>query len=203
MKAFLRTFFVIIVLVVFTAFATQDSTKTDREMVSKIREEGFQHSQVMDIVGYMTDVLGARLTLSQDMARAQIWAKGKMEKIGLVNTVIEPFMDYGVAWDNEYFSLHMLKPDYQPMVGFPLSHTPSTKGKITCPVIIADVKVKKDLDPFRGKLKGAAVLATPPVVFDLERMAQATPRRTPEELKQLEEDVIPKPRRRRGPRAPG
>jgi hypothetical protein len=202
MKSFLRTFFVIIVLIVFMTFATENSPKTDLEMVSKIREEGFQRSQVMDTVGYMTDVLGARLTLSQDMARAQIWAMDKMEKIGLVNTVIEPFMDYGVAWDNEYFSLHLLKPDYQPMVGFPLTHTPSTKGKITCPVVIADVKIKKDLDQFRGKLKGAAVLSTPPAVIDLERMAQATPRRTPEELKQLEEDVIPKPRRRRGPPAP-
>ena len=202
MKLFLRTFFVIIVLIVFTTFATEDSPKTDWEMISKIREEGFQRSQVMDMAGYMTDVLGARLTLSQDMVRAQIWAKDKMEKIGLVNTVIEPFMDYGVAWDNEYFSLHLLRPDYQPMVGFPLTHTPGTKGKITCPVVIADVKMKKDLDQFLGKLKGAAVLATPPAVIDLERMAQATLRRTPEELKQLEEDVIPKPRRRRGPPAP-
>jgi carboxypeptidase Q len=202
MKSFLRTFFVIIALIVFTSFALDDSPKADREMVSKIREEGFQHSQVMDIAGYMTDVLGARLTLSQDMARAQIWAKGKMEKIGLVNTVIDPFMDYGVAWDNEYFSLHLLEPDYQPMVGFPLTHTPSTKGKVKCPVLIADVKTKKDLDQFRGKLKGVAVLATPPAVIDLERMAQATLRRTPEELKQLEEDVIPKPRRRRGPATP-
>ncbi|MEE9566566.1 MAG: hypothetical protein V3W17_03615, partial [Desulfobacteria bacterium] len=162
MKLFFRTFFVIIVLIVFTTFATENSPKTDWEIISKIREEGFQRSQVMDIVGYMTDVLGARLTLSQDMVRAQIWAKDKMEKIGLVNTVIEPFMDYGVAWDNEYFSLHLLRPDYQPMVGFPLTHTPSTKGKITCPVVIAGVKMKKDLDQFLGKLKGAAVLATPP-----------------------------------------
>ena len=78
MKLFFRTFFVIIVLIVFMTFATEDSSKTDWEMISKIREEGFQRSQVMDIVGYMTDILGARLTLSQDMARAQIWAKDKM-----------------------------------------------------------------------------------------------------------------------------
>ncbi len=202
MKSFLRTSIVIIVFIVFSTFAGEESLKIDLEMVAKIREEGFQRSQVMDIAAYMTDVLGARLTLSQDMTRAQIWAKDKMEKIGLVNTVIEPFMDYGVSWDNEYFSLHMLKPDYQPMVGFPLAHTPSTKGMINCPVKIAEVRVKKDLDSFRGKLKGAAVLSTPPVEYDLERMAQATPRRTPEELKQLEEDVIPKPRRRRGPPTP-
>ncbi len=67
MKSFLRAFFVIAVLIVFSTFAGQDSLKTDLEMVAKIREEGFQRSQVMDIVGYMTDILGARLTLSQDM----------------------------------------------------------------------------------------------------------------------------------------
>ncbi len=51
MKLFFRTFFVIIVLIVFTIFATEDSPKTDWEMISKIREEGFQRSHVMDIVG--------------------------------------------------------------------------------------------------------------------------------------------------------
>ena len=165
MKSILRALFVIIILTVFTAFAVNDPPKADWDMVSKIREEGFQHSQVMDIAGYMTDVLGARLTLSRDMRRAQNWVKNKMEKIGLINTVIEPFMDYGVSWDNEYFSLHLLEPDYQPMVGFPLTHTPGTKGKITCSVFIADVKTKKDLDRLRGKLKGIAVLATPPAVI--------------------------------------
>ena len=165
----------VITLMVFTVFAENDTFKPDLEMIAKIREEGFQRSQVMDIVGYMTDVLGARLTLSQDMKRAQIWAKEKMEKIGLSNIVIEPFMDYGVTWDNEYFSLHLIEPDYQPMMGFPLTHTPSTKGKISCPVIIADVQTKKELEKHRGKLQGAAVLWTPPAAIDLERMAQATP----------------------------
>jgi len=50
-----------------------------------------------------------------------------------VKRLIRLLMDYGVSWDNEYFSLHMLEPDYQPMVGFPLTHTPVTRGKIVCP----------------------------------------------------------------------
>ena len=32
------------------------------EVVSRIRDEGLRRSQVMDIVGYMADVLGPRLT---------------------------------------------------------------------------------------------------------------------------------------------
>jgi len=184
------------------AFSVSDNFQADPDIVAKIREEGFQHSQVMDIAGYMTDVLGARLTLSEDMKRAQSWVKDKMDQIGLVNIVVEPFMDYGVTWDNEYVSLHMLEPDYQPMVGFPLTHTPGTNGKITCPAVIVDVKTRKELDEFKGRLSGAVILSTPPAEIDLARMAQATPRRSAEELKQLEEDVIPKPQRRARPSGP-
>jgi hypothetical protein len=89
--------------------------------VAKIREEGLQRSRLAETLSYMTDVLGARLTLSEGMTRAQAWAMAEMERIGLTNTVIEPFMDYGVSWDNEYVSLHLVEPDYQPMVGYPLA----------------------------------------------------------------------------------
>ncbi|MCJ7581736.1 MAG: M20/M25/M40 family metallo-hydrolase [Candidatus Aminicenantes bacterium] len=199
MKNLSKILIAVFTITVFSAFALNEPPE---DMVAKIREEGFQNSQVMDIVGYMTDVLGARLTLSEDMKRAQIWAKNKMGEIGLVNTVIEPFMDYGVTWDNEYFSIHMREPDYQPMVGFPLSHTPSTNGKITSSALIVEIKTKKDLDRFRGKISGKVVLSTPPADIDLEQMAQATPRRSPEEMKKMEELVIPQPQRRTIPQAP-
>jgi len=166
-------------------------TAIDWDMVAKIREEGFQRSQVADIVGYMTDVLGARLTLSQDMKRAQTWAKAKMEKIGLINTVIEPFMDYGAAWDNEYFSLHMLEPDYQYLMGYPLAYTPGTNGKIACPAVIVNIQIKADLEKYRGKLKGMAVLASPPVALNPAAMPQGVTRRTDEDLKKLEEAITP------------
>jgi carboxypeptidase Q len=197
MKKTLRLFLIICVCTVLFAFAALRTPEVEWDMVAKIREEGFQRSQVMDMAGYMSDVLGARLTVSQDMKRAQIWVKDKMEEIGLANTLIEPFMEYGVAWDNEYFSLHMLEPDYQPLVGFPLTHTPSTPGKITCPALISEIRVRQDLDKFRGKLEGTVVLTTPQAAIDLEALARATPRRTYEELKQMEENVIPRPRRRR------
>jgi len=190
------------ILVTSAVMTLAQQPKVDLEIAAKIREEGLQRSQVMDIVGYITDVLGARLTLSADMKRAQAWAKEKMETIGLVNTVIEPFMDYGVSWDNEYFSLHMLEPDYQPMVGFPLTHTPGTGGKIICPVVIADVQLKSDLAKYQGKLGGAGVLATPPFAITQENLARGVSRLTEEDLKKMEEAVIQTPPRPRTPPGP-
>ena len=151
----------------------------------------------MDIVGYMTDVLGARLTGSQDMKRAQLWAKEKMEKIGLVNVAIEPFMDHGISWDNEYISLHMLEPDYHPLVGFSLTHTPGTDGKIVAQAMIVDIQTEKDFERYQGKLQGAVVLISPPLPLDPTAASLVADRRSDEELKRMEQMVIPRPRRRR------
>ena len=175
--------------------SSSDQSKVDWDTVAKIREEGLQRSQVMDIAGYIVDVLGARLTNSAHMKRAQAWVKGKMEQLGLENVVIEPFMDYGVTWDNDYFSLHMLEPDYQPMTGFPLTHTPGTQGKTVCAAVIAEIQTKADLAKLKGKLKGLAVLATPPVAIDQASLSQGVNRLTAEDLKKLEENVTPPPPR--------
>ena len=123
----------------------------DQEMVDNIRQEGFDRSELSNTLSYMTDVLGARLTNSNDMRRAQVWAFKEMDRIGLTNIEIEPFMDYGVSWDNEYFSLHLLEPDYQVMLGYPIAHTPGINGRRKMAVVIADIKTKSDMEKYKGK----------------------------------------------------
>lgn len=166
-------------------------TPVDQAMVARIRDEGLQRSRVMDIVSYITDVLGARLTLSDDMARAQQWVQGHMREIGLENVAAEPFMDYGTRWDNEYVSLHLIEPDYQPMVGYPLSHTPGTNGKQTTRVVNAEIRNRADLERLRGTLRGASVLSTPPAVVDRARFSAGVARYTEAELKVLESPAPP------------
>ena len=165
----------------------------DLDMIAKIREEGLQRSQLPNTLSYMTDVLGARLTNSEDMVQAQRWVMEEMSRIGLQNTELEPFMDYGVSWDNEYVSLHMMDPDYSPLVGYPVAHTPGTDGKQRLQAIIANVRTRQDLDRYRGTLRGRAVMSTPPAVVNLLRYETGTPRRTDAELRALAEDVIVPP----------
>ncbi len=162
----------------------------DPVMVAKIRTEGLQQSQVMEYESYIADVLGARLTNSRDMQRAQEWMLAEMTRMGLVNVAAEPYMDYGVTWDNEYVSIHMLAPDYSPMVGYPIAHTPGTNGKQVADAVIVDLRSRADLDKVRGTLRGKMVLATPPAVVDLARMTNGVPRLTDEQLSALEHTVI-------------
>ena len=181
-------------LFLLTAAISGGSVPVDWAMVAKIREEGLQRSRVMEFEGYLTDVIGARLTLSEDMKRAQTWVRAEMSRIGLVNVGAEPFMDFGVTWDNEYVSLHLLEPDYTPMVGYPISHTPSTDGRKVAPAVIVDLLVKDDLAKYRGTLKGKAVLVNPPAVIDLGPLTNGVPRRTEAELKALEQTTIAPPK---------
>ena len=170
--------------------AAQTAPSVDLDMVARIREEGLQRSQLPNTFSYMTDVLGARLTNSRDMNRAQDWVLGELKEIGLENAAREPFMDYGMSWDNEYVSLHLMEPDYTPMVGYPIAHTPSTDGKQRLEVVIADVQTRQDLERYRGRLRGLAVLSSPPPRIDQTRFVTGTPRCTDQELRALEEDVM-------------
>ena len=177
-------------LLLLTAAFSFDTVPVDWAMVAKIREEGLQHSRVMDFESYMTDVLGARLTMSRDMQRGQAWLQGELTRIGLVSVAAEPYMDYGVTWDNEYVSLHLVEPDYTPMVGYPIAYTPGTDGRKVAQAVVVDLQVREDLDRYRGTLRGKAVLVTPPASIDFAPLFNGTPRRTEAELRALEETVI-------------
>ena len=69
--------------------------KFDQAAIDKIREEGLKHSQVMDILSYLTDVPGSRLTGSPGIKAAQDWAKKKLAEFGLQNAHLEAWGPFG------------------------------------------------------------------------------------------------------------
>ena len=141
----------------------QDNYPVDSKVIAMIREEGFQRSEIENTLSYMTDVIGARLTNSDAMVEAQNWVISEMKKMGLKNTARESFMDYGVSWDNEYFSLHLTKPDYQPMLGYPIAHTPGIDGKQSLSVVLAPIKTTDDFKKYKGKLQAKINLKGLPI----------------------------------------
>ena len=179
-----------VVLVFTSSFAFTIPSLVDWAMVARIREEGLQHSKVMEYESYIVDVLGARLTLSRDMQRAQVWALDEMKKMGLSQVNSEAYMDYGVTWDNEYVSAHMVAPDYMPLNAYPVAYTSSTLGKINADAIVVDLQSKEDFEIYRGKLKGKAVLISSPAVIDLQTLTNGVHRYNSEELIALEKTVI-------------
>ena len=50
----------------------------DAVTIERIKAEEIQHSQVMDIMSWLSDVYGPRLTWSPNAARAGEWTAAKM-----------------------------------------------------------------------------------------------------------------------------
>src|SRR5512142_3016931 len=76
----------------------------DLTMLTRIRQEGFRNSKVMEIASGLMDGIGPRLTASPDMRRANDWTMKKLTEFGLVNAHLEPF-EFGRGWSYESCSI--------------------------------------------------------------------------------------------------
>ena len=110
--------------------AAQSHDRPDLDAVYKIKDEGFQRSAVMELLGYLTDIHGPRLTNSPNIKAAATWTTTKMTEWGLVNVKREPWGPFGRGWSNEKFYLHATAPQRYPIIGFPKAWTPGTDGLV-------------------------------------------------------------------------
>ena len=65
------------------AEASHDDPLIDPNLVTQIKYEGLENSQVMAYLDYLTNTIGHRLTGSENFDKACLWAKGEFEKMGL------------------------------------------------------------------------------------------------------------------------
>jgi len=161
------------------ALAQQE--KIDMDAIAKIKDEGLKRSQVMDILSYLTDVSGPRLTGSPNIRAAQEWAKGKLTEWGIQNARLEGWGPFGRGWSLEGFAANMVKPHYSPLIAYPKAWSPSTNGAVRGTVVYFDANTAADLEKYRGKLKGAIVLMDKPREVKAHFTAEGT-RTTDEEL---------------------
>jgi len=132
--------------------------KIDTAAIVRIKEEGLNRSQVMELISYMTDVHGPRLTGSPEYKRAAEWAKKTMESWGISNVYFEKSTPVARGWTLQRFTMHMIEPTTTPLIGYPKAWSPGTKGAVKGNVVYLDAKTEADLDKYKGKLKGAFVL---------------------------------------------
>ncbi|MCC6394161.1 MAG: M20/M25/M40 family metallo-hydrolase [Bryobacterales bacterium] len=135
--------------------------QVDLSIVHRIRTEAFENSKVMDHMFHLTDVNGPRLTGSSGYRKAADWVVAKAREYGLSNPRLEKWGPFGRGWEYSKFSAHMLEPAYSPLIGFPLAWSSGTNGPLTGQPSIAVIQTPKDLENFKGKLKGRIVMVDP------------------------------------------
>ena len=109
----------------------------DLAVVNSIKEEAFNHSQVMNYVHYLADENGARLATSPDYRRAARWAVEELKRAGITDTRIEEFESFGRSWAWSAISVQMLEPQSTTLSGVPLAWSSGTDGPVTADVVYA------------------------------------------------------------------
>lgn len=129
-----------------------------KDVIDKIKDEGSKNSQVMQTLSYLTDVIGARLTGSPQMKRANEWTRDRMTKWGLQNAHLEAWGPFGRGWTLKNFDAQIVAPYDIPLIAYPKAWSPSTKGAVTADVVYFDAKTDADFDKYKGKVKDKIVL---------------------------------------------
>src|SRR5688500_6916454 len=142
------------------AIATQAQSPVDLGTVSRIKQEALTRSRVMDHAVWMSDVYGPRVTGTPNLQRASEWAMKQFTEWGLANVHQERFA-FGQGWRVERFSAHIVSPEPQPIIGYPRSLSPSTKGTIAGDVVRVDIQTEADFAKYKGALRGKIVLPQP------------------------------------------
>lgn len=128
---------------------------------TRLRDQGFNHSQVMNTAEWLSDEIGSRLTGSPGMRRAEAWTLQQYRQWGLHNVHREGFA-FGRGWEMEHVAVRMLAPRVLALHAVPVAWSPSTPGPVRAPIVVAPIRSTADFAAWRGKLRGTMVLADLP-----------------------------------------
>ncbi|MEQ1756858.1 MAG: M20/M25/M40 family metallo-hydrolase [Vicinamibacterales bacterium] len=165
------------------------SERVDLDAIGRIKTEGLQRSQVMELVWNLTDVHGPRLTNSPEIRAAATWARERLSSWGLSGVAEEKWGPFGRGWTNEQFAAQVVAPTVSPLIAYPRAWTPGTSGPVTADVVLAVVNNDQDMEKFRGKLAGKIVLIFDAVDVPLPDAARGL-RFTDEELRELQSEPV-------------
>ncbi|HSU52022.1 MAG TPA: M20/M25/M40 family metallo-hydrolase [Segetibacter sp.] len=173
--------------------------------MTKIRNEGLQHSKVMDIAFHITELSGPRVTNSPGFFRAANYATDQLTQWGLVNSKLDPWGEFGKGWELEKSYVAISSPWYRSLIAYPKTWTAGTNGLKNGEVILISANDSAGLDAYRGKLRGKVLILDNLINFE-QSFEPAAVRRTDEELQKMSdvkmaEDTAAMRRRRERSRA--
>jgi hypothetical protein len=128
----------------------------------KILEQAKTGSEIMANLGYISDVIGSRLTGSAALKRANEWTAERMRGYGLTNVHLEPW-EMPLGWERGTATARIVEPDNgRSLILAAMAWTPGTNGKVEGDVVVFTAKTKEELSSYKGKLKNAIIISGAP-----------------------------------------
>ena len=153
------------------AQVTTTPERLDLQMYARIREEGLNHSRVMEYASALDDAIGPRLTGSPEMAKANAWTRDTLAAMGCTDAHLEDWGEFGMGWEQEASSLRMVGPEPAVFIAQAAPWSPATTGADGKPgpvrgeAVVVTIDFGKNARPveqqmadYKGKLRGRIVL---------------------------------------------
>jgi carboxypeptidase Q len=131
--------------------------KIDYTAYMRIREEGLQHSHIMEYASALADGIGPRLTGSANLAKANAWTRDQLAAMGCANPHLEDWGEFGMGWQQLNTWVRMTSPDTAIFNAQATPWSPATNGPLSGPAIWVNIQDEKDFDQYKGKLAGKIV----------------------------------------------
>lgn len=174
--------------------------EVDLAMISRIKDQAFNHSRVMHYMHYLADENGPRLAGSPGYRRALDWAAETLKSEGIGAVRLESFDGIGRSWTWSRISVQMLEPQPTTLIALPVAYSAGTDGRLSAPVVYAPLwedanapgqsdllMLAERIEAYRkrhaGKLAGRIVLLSPKRPFELPSEPQ-TQRWSDEDLRE-------------------
>jgi len=131
----------------------------DLETIARIRDEGINHSHIMEYGSGLFDGIGPRLTASPDFVKAQEWSLDQLRRMGASNVHAESWGEFGMGWRQIGTSVQMTAPSTATILAQATPWSPATSGEATAEVVaVPTLKDEKDFDKWKGKVAGKVIL---------------------------------------------
>ena len=131
----------------------------DLNAIARIREEGFNHSHIMEYASGLFDGIGPRLTASPEFVKAGQWSLDQLRLMGASNAHLESWGDFGMGWQQIGTSVLMTAPGTATVLAQATPWSPATAGEVTGDVLaVPTLKSEKDFEAWKGKLAGKIIL---------------------------------------------
>ena len=140
----------------------------------KIMAEIKDHNEIMSNLEYLSDMIGQRLTGSENLKKANDWTKERFSAYGAENAHLESWQ-IAHSWTRGTARGRIVSPAEHPLTMAAYGWTPSTNGVMRGPIMYVNAQSMEELQQYKGKLKNAILITAEPAPLARARCAGNRP----------------------------
>jgi len=134
------------------------------EADEKILSEVHDHNEIMSNLEYLSDMIGARLTGTENLKKANDWTRQKFADYGAANPHLEPWT-VAHTWTRVTATAQIVRPSVHALTIASYAWAPSTNGTVRGHIVYVKARSMEDLAQYKGKLKDAIVISAEPALL--------------------------------------